>query len=107
MDGDLTSVAVTWHGEPSFAEPHSLFSGLRRGTGLTVFARALAASRDGSRIFWILGSDQAESNVIHIKTCAIRRLTLHRNLHRRNPERQFHKGFCSLSWPRDFLVLQT
>ena len=65
------SVAVTWHGEPSFAEPRKLFSGLRRGP-LGINTRPLTASRDGSRIFWPQGPDPRESNVIHIKTYAIR-----------------------------------
>jgi hypothetical protein len=70
-DGNLMSVAVTWHGEPSFAEPRKLFSGLRRGS-LWIGSRPLGASRDGSRIFWLQGPDPSESNVIHIWTYAIR-----------------------------------
>jgi eukaryotic-like serine/threonine-protein kinase len=69
-DGDLMSVAVTWHREPSFGEPHTLFSGLRRGSGSLVSARPLTASPDGARIFWLQGPDQP--NVIHVKTYAIR-----------------------------------
>ncbi len=71
-DGDLMSVAVAWHGEPSFAEPRKLFSGLRRGPNSTVSSRPLAASRDGSRIFWLQGPERGPSNVIHIKTYAAR-----------------------------------
>jgi hypothetical protein len=72
-DGDLMSVAVAWHdGNPSLAEPRKLFSGLRRGPNSGIGARPLAASRDGSRIYWLQGPDPAASNVIHIKTYAIR-----------------------------------
>jgi serine/threonine-protein kinase len=72
QDGDLMSVVVSWHGEPSFAEPRKLFSGLRRGPGSGINARPLVASHDGSRIFWLQGPDLTESNVIHIKTYAFR-----------------------------------
>jgi hypothetical protein len=72
-DGDLISVPVTWHGaNPSFGEARKLFSGLRRGPASGLGSRALAASPDGSRIYWLQGPDPSRSNIIHVKTYAIR-----------------------------------
>ena len=72
-DGDLMSIAVSWSGgTPEFAPPRKLFSGLRRAPGVTTGGRPLAASRDGSRIFWLQAIERTETNVIHVKTHAIR-----------------------------------
>jgi hypothetical protein len=68
-NGDaLMSVAVEWKGAPAFGAPRKLFSGLRWPAGSTAAARPLAAWHDGSRIFWLQGVEQPDSNVIHVKT---------------------------------------
>jgi len=72
-DGDsLMSIAVRWHGEPSFAPAQKVFSGLRNAPGLTPDCHPLAVSRDGSRIFWLQGVEQPEANVIHVKIGAVK-----------------------------------
>jgi uncharacterized protein (TIGR03437 family) len=47
-----------------FGPPRALFSGLHQAQG----ARTFAVSRDGSRIFWLQGTEQPDSNMIYIKT---------------------------------------
>jgi hypothetical protein len=68
-DGDaLISVAVEWNGTLKFGAPRKLFSGLRMPGGSDASSRPLAASHDGSRIFWAQGAEQRDSNVIHLRT---------------------------------------
>jgi serine/threonine protein kinase/Tol biopolymer transport system component len=55
-------------GELHFGEPHALVTGLRPTAGLTMAARPLAISRDGSRVFYLQGIAQPEANMIQIKT---------------------------------------
>jgi hypothetical protein len=55
-----------------FGSPRTLFSGLRRPAGAIATYSPLATSHDGSRIFWIQGPEETESNVIHVQTNAIR-----------------------------------
>jgi hypothetical protein len=54
--------------ELRFGAPRKLFSGLRRTPGSNSATGPLAVSRDGSRIFWLQGVEQPESNLIYIKT---------------------------------------
>jgi hypothetical protein len=51
-----------------FGAPHLLFSGLRLQAGSIFSSRPLAISRDGSRIFWVQGIEQPESNIIYVRT---------------------------------------
>jgi hypothetical protein len=53
--------------ELRFGAPRPLFSGLRP-PGTVASSSPLSVSRDGSRIFWLKGVEQPESNVIYIKT---------------------------------------
>ena len=55
-----------------FGEPHELFHGFRPLPGRNASSRPLAISRDGSRIFWLQGVEQPDSNMIYIKTGAVR-----------------------------------
>jgi hypothetical protein len=65
----VMSVAVeAAGGELRFGAPSKLFSGLRVPPGMTASSSPLAVSRDGSRIFWLQGVEQPESNMIYIKT---------------------------------------
>jgi predicted Ser/Thr protein kinase len=68
----LMSIPVQWNGTPTFGAPRKLFSGLRKAAGLTADCNPLAVSQDGSRIFWIQGVEQPDSNVIHVKIGAVR-----------------------------------
>jgi hypothetical protein len=45
-----------------------MFSGLCVPAGEVDVGRPLAISRDGSRIFWLQGIEQPDSNLIYIKT---------------------------------------
>ena len=58
-------------GELRFDGSHVLFSGIRRAPGLIRSSMPLAVSHDGSRIFWLQGPDQPDSNLIHVKIGAI------------------------------------
>ena len=51
-----------------FGAPHLLFSGLRLPAGVVAASRPLTISRDGSRIFWVQGIEQPESNMIYVRT---------------------------------------
>ena len=65
----LMSVTVEKSGsELRFSAPVKLFSGLRIPAGSIAGDTPLAISRDGSRIFWLQGVEQPESNIIHVKT---------------------------------------
>jgi eukaryotic-like serine/threonine-protein kinase len=69
----LMSVTVEAAGaELRFGAPRPLFSGLRRPPGTVQATAPLAVSRDGSRIFWLQGVEQPDSNMIYIKTGGIR-----------------------------------
>jgi serine/threonine protein kinase len=68
----LMSVSVEWNGNLKFGPPRKLFSGLRLPSGATSSSVPLAVSHDGSRIFWAQGVEQPESNVIHVKTNAVK-----------------------------------
>jgi len=69
----LMSIAVDGTGSAlRFGSPHPLFSGLRQPAGAVAINMPLAISRDGSRIFWVQGPEEAESNVIHVRTNAVR-----------------------------------
>jgi hypothetical protein len=65
---DLMSIGVQWNGTPSFSVPRKLFSGLRPPGAAHASSVSLAVSSDGSRIFWLQGIEQPDSNVIHVKT---------------------------------------
>jgi serine/threonine protein kinase len=67
---DLYSVRVeTAGGELAFTAPQKLFSGPGPPPpGLNTGSRLFAVSRDGSRIYWLRGTAQPDSDVIHIKT---------------------------------------
>ena len=56
----------------TYGEAHKVFSGLRLAGSTTAESIPLAVSRDGSRIFWAQGMEQPESNVIHVKTGAVK-----------------------------------
>jgi hypothetical protein len=58
-------------GELRFSDSHILFSGIRSAPALIRADMPLAVSHDGSRIFWLQGPDQPDSNLIHIKIGAI------------------------------------
>ena len=67
--GGVYSVAVdTVGGELRFGAPVLLFSGVRVPAGFNASNRPLAASRDGSHIFWAQAAEQPDSNVIQIRT---------------------------------------
>jgi hypothetical protein len=70
--GALMSVPVTGGVNPTFGAPRKLFSGLRQPQGAVLRSYPLAVSEDGSRIFWLQGIEQPESNVIHVKIGAVR-----------------------------------
>jgi hypothetical protein len=55
-----------------FGSPHPLFSGLRQAVGTVPRSMPLAVSHDGSRIFWVQGAAETESNVIQVRTNVIR-----------------------------------
>jgi eukaryotic-like serine/threonine-protein kinase len=55
-----------------FSAPRRLFSGLRAPAGVVRQDSPLDVSRDGSRIFWLQGPDQSDSDVIHVRTAAVR-----------------------------------
>lgn len=64
----LMSVEVNTAGtQLRFGPPRKLFSGLRMPSGANASIRPLAVSRDGSRIYFVQGLDQPDSNMIHIK----------------------------------------
>jgi hypothetical protein len=54
-------------GQPHFATPELLFSGLRWPAGHTASCRLLAVSRDGSRFYFPQSVEQPDSNVIHVR----------------------------------------
>ena len=65
----VMSVSVDTAGDQlRFGAPHVLFSGLRLPAGSIAASRPLAISRDGSRIFWVHGIEQPESNMIYVRT---------------------------------------
>jgi eukaryotic-like serine/threonine-protein kinase len=69
----VMSVTVETAGaELRFGAPRPLFSGLRRAPGTSQASTPLAVSRDGSRIFWLQGVEQPDSNMIYIKTGALK-----------------------------------
>jgi hypothetical protein len=71
----VMSIAVEKVGaDLHFSPPRVLFplSVLRTSPGVVIRASPLAVSRDGSRIFWLQGREMPESNVIYVKTGAIR-----------------------------------
>ncbi len=73
----VTSIAVEKAGaDLRFGPTRVLFSGagpgLRFAPGVVTRSSPFAESRDGSRIFWLQGRDMPESNVIYVKTGAIR-----------------------------------
>jgi hypothetical protein len=71
--GTLMSIQVDGTGSGlRFGSPHALFSGLRLAAGSISRDMPLAVSRDGSRIFWVQGPEDLESNEIHVRTNAIR-----------------------------------
>lgn len=73
LRAELWSVQVIAHGDDlSFGPAVKLFGGLRTAAGTTVASRALAVSRDGSRIFTVQKVEQREPNVIHVRTGALR-----------------------------------
>jgi len=74
LDGNtLMSIPVDGTGSAlHFGSPHPLFSGLRQPAGAVALYMPLAISRDGSRIFWVQGPEEPESNVIQVRTNAIR-----------------------------------
>jgi hypothetical protein len=73
VDGDsLMSVAVEGSGDLTFRTPRKLFSGLRLPAGSVSNSVPLAVSSDGSRIFWLQALEQPESNVIHVRTGAVK-----------------------------------
>jgi serine/threonine protein kinase len=70
--GRIYSIPVSFAGgAPQFGTPTVLFSGVRRPAGLTASSLPLAVSRDGSRIYWMQGAEQSNSDVIHIRTNAL------------------------------------
>lgn len=67
--GGLMAVTVEWGaGQPTFGTPRELFNGVRWPAGQRAQSRPLAVSRDGTRIFFAMGVEQPEANVIQIKT---------------------------------------
>lgn len=70
--GAVMSVSVEGGDTLTFGAPRKLFSGLRLPGGNVASSIPLAVSRNGSRIFWVQGVEQPESNVIHIKTGAVK-----------------------------------
>jgi len=65
----VMSVTVEAAGtELRFGAPRQLFAGLRPPPGMNASHTTLAVSRDGSRIFWLQGVEQPDSNMIYIKT---------------------------------------
>jgi hypothetical protein len=69
----VMSVTVETVGsELRFGAPRKLFSGLRVPPGMNASSGPLAVSRDGSRIFWLQGVEQPDSNMIYIKTGWVR-----------------------------------
>jgi hypothetical protein len=71
--GTLYSIPVSIEsGEPRFGPPAELFSGLRWPAGSNISNRPLAVTRDGTRIYWLLPVEQPGSDVIHIRTNAVR-----------------------------------
>ena len=68
-------MSVTVEARPGglhFGAPRVLFSGLRAPAGAVLQDSPLAVSRDGSRIFWVQGPEQPQSDVIHVQTAAIK-----------------------------------
>jgi Tol biopolymer transport system component len=63
----ISSVPVSVaSGELRFGAPQSLFS-VRPPAGMTIGFSPLDVSRDGSRIYFAQGVEQADADVIHIK----------------------------------------
>lgn len=68
QDG-IMSVTVEETGHRTrFGPAQKLFSGLRVPAGSNASIRPLAISRDGSRIYFVQGVEQPDSNLIHIET---------------------------------------
>lgn len=70
--GSLMSVSITGGASPTFGAPKKLFDGLRLPPTYVVRGAPLAVSPDGSRIYWLQGIEQPESNVVHVKIGAVR-----------------------------------
>jgi hypothetical protein len=71
--GDLYAVSVAdSSGALRLGTPEKLFSGLREAAGTVVRSQPLAVSRDGERIYWLQGSEQPDTDMIHVRTRAIR-----------------------------------
>jgi serine/threonine protein kinase len=70
VDGQrVMSVTVEVMGnDVRFGAPSELFSGLREPALMNASSSLLAVSRDGSRIFWLQGVEQPDSNMIYVKT---------------------------------------
>ena len=70
----VMSIPVTWvRGEPQFGAPTPLFplKVLRAPVGSFAAAIPWTVSRDGSRIYWLQGVEQPDSNVIDVRTNAV------------------------------------
>jgi hypothetical protein len=69
----LMSIPVDKKGNDlQFGEPRALFSVARLSAGMVAGSEPLAISRDGSRIFWLEGIEQPDSNMLYIKTGWVR-----------------------------------
>ena len=71
----VTSIAVEKAGAGlRFSPARLLFSGesLRFAPGVVARSSPLAASHDGSRIFWLRGRDIPESNILYVRTGALK-----------------------------------
>jgi eukaryotic-like serine/threonine-protein kinase len=65
----VMSISVDTAGnELHFGAPRPLISSLRPPAGAVGASRSLAISHDGSKIFYLQGIEQPNSNMIHIKT---------------------------------------
>jgi hypothetical protein len=70
--GNIHSISVIQDGDDlRFGRPELLFS-VRVPVGLNSGARPIAVSHDGSRIYFPLGVEQPGSDVIHVRTNALR-----------------------------------
>jgi hypothetical protein len=71
--GDLMSVTVERGADGlRFSAPRRLFTGLRAPAGVVRQDSPLDVSRDGSRILWLQGPDEPDTNVIHVHTAAVK-----------------------------------
>jgi hypothetical protein len=71
-DAVMSIAVANAAGTLAFGPPHQLFSGLRPSPVSNASSTVLAVSPDGSSIFFIQGAEQPNSNMIHIKTNAIK-----------------------------------